>query len=164
MTPSRAPELAVSQWFNTAEPLSLKGLRGRPVLIHAFQMLCPGCVSLGTPQAEKAHRLFQKTDLQVIALHTVFEHHQAMTPVSLKAFVHEYRLTMPVGVDEPGKESAMPVTMQRYQMQGTPTSILIGRDGNILHQGLGAEEDMVLGAHIASALSAPASVGNQSTT
>jgi hypothetical protein len=26
------------------------GLRGRPVLLHAFQMLCPGCVAHGTPQ------------------------------------------------------------------------------------------------------------------
>ena len=51
-----APEIAVNRWFNTKEPLTLAALRGRPVLIHAFQMLCPGCVSHGTPQAEKAHR------------------------------------------------------------------------------------------------------------
>jgi hypothetical protein len=25
-------------------------LRGRPVLLHAFQTLCPGCVARGTPQ------------------------------------------------------------------------------------------------------------------
>jgi len=148
-----APELAVSRWFNSDEPLSLKQLRGRPVLIHAFQMLCPGCVSHGTPQAEKAHRLFQQTDLQVIGLHTVFEHHEAMMPVSLEAFVHEYRLTMPIGVDEAGKGNPMPVTMERYRMQGTPTSVLIGRDGTILHHGFGVEEDMAFGARIASALS-----------
>lgn len=148
-----APELAVSRWFNTKEPLTLEKLRGRPVLIHAFQMLCPGCVSHGTPQAEKAHQIFKNTDLQVIGLHTVFEHHEAMQPLSLEAFIHEYRLTMPVGVDEPGQDKPTPVTMERYRMQGTPTSILIGRDGTILHHGFGAEEDMALGARIASALS-----------
>ncbi len=147
-----APELAVSRWFNAPKPLSLAALRGRPVLLHAFQMLCPGCVAIGTPQAEKAFRLFHDTDLQVIGLHTVFEHHAAMTPVSLEAFIHEYRLTMPIGVDEPGSGTPIPITMGRFQMRGTPSSILIGRDGTILHHGFGQDEDMALGARIAAAL------------
>ena len=150
-----APELAIGQWFNTEKPLTLAGLRGRPVLLHAFQMLCPGCVSHGTPQAEKAHRLFSETDLQVIGLHTVFEHHDAMTPVALKAYIHEYRLTMPIGVDEPGRGIPIPVTMERFQMRGTPTAILIGRDGRILHHGFGQDDDMALGARIAAALAQP---------
>jgi hypothetical protein len=73
--------------------------------------------------------LFKHSDLQVIGLHTVFEHHAAMSPVSLEAFIHEYRLTFPIGVDEAVEGVSMPVTMARYGMQGTPTSILIGRDG-----------------------------------
>jgi hypothetical protein len=101
------------------------------VLIHAFQMLCPGCVAHGTPQAERAHRLFRDTDLQVIGLHTVFEHHAAMTPVSLAAFIHEYRLSFPIGVDQAGASLSMPVSMERFQMRGTPTSILVGRDGTL---------------------------------
>ncbi len=148
----QAPELAVTRWFNTKEPLTLAGLRGRPVLIHAFQMLCPGCVAHGTPQAEKAHRLFRDTDLQVIGLHTVFEHHSAMTPISLEAYIHEYRLAIPIGVDEPGKNGPIPVTMERFGMRGTPTAILIGRDGTILHHGLGQDDDMALARRIAEAL------------
>jgi peroxiredoxin len=147
-----APDMAVSQWFNTPEPLSLSALRGKVILIHAFQMLCPGCVSHGTPQAEKAHRMFRGSDLQVIGLHTVFEHHAAMTPVSLAAFIHEYRLSFPIGVDQPGDGNPMPLTMELYQMRGTPTAILIGRDGIIRHHGFGQEEDMALGARISTAL------------
>jgi peroxiredoxin len=147
-----APELAVSRWFNTDAPLSLGDLRGRVVLLHAFQMLCPGCVSHGTPQAERAHRMFRNADLTVIGLHTVFEHHAAMTPVSLEAYIHEYRLTFPIGVDQPGEGGPIPLTMQRYQMQGTPTSILIGRDGKIRHQGFGQEDDMALGMIIGTLL------------
>ena len=146
-----APELAVAKWFNS-EPLTLAQLRGRVLLVHAFQMLCPGCVAHGTPQAERAHRLFKNTDLCVIGLHTVFEHHDAMTPTALAAFIHEYRLTMPIGVDRPGDGSPLPVTMARYGMRGTPTAILIGRSGEILYHGFGAEDDMALGALIASAL------------
>jgi peroxiredoxin len=153
LTPSApAPEIAVTQWFNTDRQLTVAALRGRPVLIHAFQMLCPACVSHGTPQTERAHRMFRNTDLQVMGLHTVFEHHAAMTPVSLAAFIHENRLTFPIGVDAPGEGNPMPVTMERYQMRGTPTSILIGRDGNIRHHGFGQEDDMALGAAIMSAL------------
>ena len=147
-----APELAVSRWFNTKAPLSLAAVRGRVVLLHAFQMLCPGCVAHGTPQAERAHRMFRNTDLTVIGLHTVFEHHAAMTPVSLEAFIHEYMLTFPIGVDQPGDDTPIPLTMQRYGFQGTPSSVLIGRDGYIRHQGFGREDDMALGMIIGSLL------------
>ncbi len=161
-----APELSVTRWFNSCDALTLAQLRGRVILLHAFQMLCPGCVAHGTPQAERAHRMFRNTDLQVIGLHTVFEHHAAMTPVSLEAFIHEYRLTFPIGVDTPGDGTPIPVTMGRYGMRGTPTSILIGRDGTIRHHGFGQEEDMALGALIASALcdAAPDPVGTAGGT
>jgi thiol-disulfide isomerase/thioredoxin len=150
--PLRQLELSVSQWFNTPQPLSLESLRGRPVLIHAFQMLCPACVSHGTPQAERAHKLFAKTDLQVIGLHTVFEHHAAMMPVSLEAFIHENRLSFPIGVDQAGDGTPVPVTMQRFEFRGTPSSVLIGRDGKVVHHGFGQEEDMALGAMIVQAI------------
>lgn len=149
-----APELSVSRWFNS-HPLTLAALRGKVVLLHAFQMLCPGCVAHGTPQAEKAYRLFRDAGLVVIGLHTVFEHHDAMTPVALEAFIHEYRLTMPIGIDQPGDGVPIPVTMGRYRMRGTPTAILIGQSGTILHHGFGQDDDMALGARIATALSEP---------
>lgn len=155
-----APELAVSQWFNTDKPLTLAGLRGRVVFLHSFQMLCPGCVSLAIPQAQKIEQVFRNSDLQVIGLHTVFEHHAAMTPVALEAFLHEYRITHPVGVDQPGKSGILPVTMERYQFQGTPSAVIIGRDGSILHQKFGPEDDMIVGARIASALSMPVTVAD----
>lgn len=152
-----APELAVSHWFNTPEPITLQSLRGRVVLLHAFQMLCPGCVSHGTPQAQRAQSLFRNTDLAVIGLHTVFEHHAAMTPVSLEAFIHEYRLTFPIGVDQASENDPIPVTMRRYQMRGTPSCVIIGRDGAIRHHGFGQEEDMALGAILGSLLAEKAS-------
>jgi len=147
-----APEWSVSRWFNVSAPLTLQALRGRVVMLHAFQMLCPGCVSHGTPQAQRAHDLFRQTDLAVVGLHTVFEHHAAMTPVSLEAFIHEYRLTFPIGVDEASDEGPIPVTMRRYEMRGTPTTILIGRDGTLRHHGFGQEDDLALGAIIGTLL------------
>ncbi|MFD2265007.1 redoxin family protein [Lacibacterium aquatile] len=153
--PKLAPELAVSQWFNTDKPLTLEGLRGRVVYLHAFQLLCPGCVAHAIPQVQKIEKIFRRSDLQIIGLHTVFEHHAAMTPVTLEAFIHEYRLQSPIGVDLADGKSPLPVTMRRYEMQGTPSSFLIGRDGTIIHRGFGIEDDMVVGARIASALAMP---------
>lgn len=152
MTTDIAPELSVSEWLNTEKPLTLAELRGRPVLLHAFQMLCPGCVSHGTPQTQRAHDMFRNTDLQVIGLHTVFEHHAAMTPVSLKAFVHENRLTFPIGIDIAGENTPIPVTMAAYAMRGTPTLIVIRRNGTVYHHGFGQQDDMAVGAMIAAAL------------
>ncbi|WP_338051080.1 TlpA family protein disulfide reductase [Pararhizobium gei] len=149
-----APELAVSEWFNTPAPLTLAALRGRPVFIHSFQLLCPGCVSESIPQVQRIECIFGHTDLQVIGIHTVFEHHAAMSPVTLKAFLHEYRIKHPVGVDLSDERSDTPTTMQRFALRGTPSSILIGRDGSIAHQMFGVEEDLAVGARIAMALSA----------
>lgn len=36
-----APEWHTTTWLNTADSLSLERLRGRVVLLHTFQMLCP---------------------------------------------------------------------------------------------------------------------------
>jgi len=153
-----APELNVSKWFNTKSELSLSSLRGRPVLIHAFQMLCPGCVSHAIPQTQKAYEMFANTDLAVIGLHTVFEHHAAMTPVALEAFIHEYRLTFPIGVDQPDANGVIPATMSLYEMNGTPTTIIINRDGHIAFQLFGSIDDMALGMSIQSALASKATV------
>ncbi len=148
MTGTPAPELDVVQWFNTGEPPTLAGLRGRVVVLHAFQMLCPGCVSAGLPQARKIAATFPESEVVVIGIHTVFEHHEAMTPVSLAAFIHEYRLGFPVAVDRPG-DGPIPRTMTAYGMRGTPSLVLIDRAGNIRHHGFGAEDDLKVGAEIA---------------
>jgi thiol-disulfide isomerase/thioredoxin len=145
---SPAPELDVVQWFNTKAPLSLADLRGRVVLLHAFQMLCPGCVKLGTPQAQQVHEQFARQDVAVVGLHTVFEHHDAMQPVSLAAFIHEYRLSFPIGVDRPDGQRGIPMTMRAYDMRGTPTLILIDRHGRMRQHSFGHVPDLALGAAI----------------
>jgi len=129
--------------------LSLAALRGKVVALHAFQMLCPGCVQHGLPQAQRIHAAFDPDDVAVVGLHTVFEHHEAMTPVSLRAFLHEYRIAFPVGVDAPGTTGGVPQTMQAYGLRGTPSLLLIDRAGRLRRHSFGAEEDLAVGAAIA---------------
>ena len=145
---SPAPAIEAVQWFNTDTPPSLDALRGRVVVIEAFQMLCPGCVSHGLPQATRIHETFSRDDVVVLGLHSVFEHHEAQNPTSLEAFLHEYRIAFPVGVDVQGEPGGLPITMARYGMQGTPTLVLIDRKGHRRVQHFGHVPDLRLGAEI----------------
>lgn len=143
-----APEWRVSRWFNSDAPLSLETLRGKVVVLHAFQMLCPGCVSHGTPQAQRIAAQFDPVDVSVIGLHTVFEHHDVMTARALEVFIHENRLSFPIGVDESGDSSPIPKTMGAYGMQGTPSLLLIDRHGDLRLHEFGALTDLAVGAAI----------------
>lgn len=143
-----APPLQTNRWFN-APALQLSELRGRVVVLEVFQMLCPGCVSHALPQALEIAQTFAPADVAVIGLHSVFEHHAAMTPTSLEAFLHEYRIGFPVGVDAAVEGSPIPATMQAYAMQGTPTTILIDRAGRLRLQHFGRLRDLTMGAQIA---------------
>lgn len=146
---NRAPELQTTHWFNTKSPVTLESLRGRVVLIEAFQMLCPGCVSHGLPQAQRVTTTFSDKDVAVIGLHTVFEHHAGQgTKEALEAFLHEYRIMFPVGIDAPSDNDMLPKTMRAYGMQGTPTLLLIDRKGMLRKHKFGMEQDLVLGAEI----------------
>jgi len=147
-TVSIAPELEVTTWLNAHGPLSLAALRGKVVVVYAFQMLCPGCVSHSIPQAKKVAEIFASEDVVVLGLHTVFEHHEAMGEVALSAFIHEYRIKFPVGIDRPSANGTIPVTMAKYQMRGTPTLILIDGNGALRQQIFGAADDMQVGALI----------------
>lgn len=144
--PPEAPPLDVERWFNTETPPTLAGLRGKVVVLHAFQMLCPGCVAHAVPRAKRLHQIAESVDdLVVLGLHSVFEHHAAMTPVTLEAFLHEYGMTFPVAVDRPATDGPIPLTMAAYGLRGTPSTIVIDRAGTIARHSFGAEDDLVLG-------------------
>lgn len=152
-TASPAIELKTSAWLNADKPIRLADLRGRVVLIHTFQMLCPGCVSHGIPQALRIRKTFAQSDVVVLGLHTVFEHHAVMGPDALEVFVKEYRISFPVGIDQTVAGSNIPLTMQAYGLRGTPSIILIDREGDIRLNHFGVMEDLLLGAHIGQLLS-----------
>ncbi|MBV2159581.1 redoxin domain-containing protein [Achromobacter denitrificans] len=159
MSSHDAPPLQVDEWLNTTGPLDLASLRGKVVLLHAFQMLCPGCLMHGLPQAERAHRLFGKDGVVVIGLHTVFEHHAVMGPEALRAFNHEYQWSFPIGIDRPAARGAIPLTMQAYDLRGTPSLVLLDRGGRVRLQHFGSLDDLALGAAIGRLLSEEAPRG-----
>lgn len=142
----RLPAWQVSSWFNTAAAPTLAGLRGRVVVIEAFQMLCPGCVSHGLPQAQRIRVAFAAEQVAVIGLHSVFEHHAAMPPVALAAFLREYRIDFPVAVDAHDGDDPRPATFRAWQLAGTPSLLVVDADGRLRLHAFGQVDDLRLGA------------------
>jgi thiol-disulfide isomerase/thioredoxin len=151
-----APELQTSSWLNTPHPLTLASLRGKVVVLHTFQIFCPGCVQMGIPQAQRIHQEFDPNRVAVIGLHTVFEHHEVMGREALEVFAYEYRLRFPIGIDkydgDDGAATGVPMTMRAYQMQGTPTLILIDKTGHIRLHKFGHVSDLTVGFSIGALL------------
>jgi hypothetical protein len=147
-TSTYAPELLVQTWFNTDRPLLLSALRGRVVVLAAFQVLCPNSIGAGIPQAQRIYETFEPKDVAVIGLHATFEHHDAFNTAVLKAFIHEYRLKFPIALDQPSPTSPIPHTMERYKMRGTPSLVLIDRHGLVRNHAFGAVDDLRIGAEI----------------
>lgn len=154
MSPKPAPPLLTSGWLNTDKTLDIPDFRGRVLVIEAFQMLCPGCVSQSLPQAQRISQAFPSDQLAIIGLHTVFEHHEAQgSREALAAFVHEYRLNFPIGIDLQDKR--LPATMTAYGMQGTPTLVVIDRAGLRRFQRFGHVDDLTLGSVLGTLLAEP---------
>lgn len=143
-----APPLETVEWINSAKPLTLSKLKGKVVVIHAFQLLCPGCVSHGIPQVSSIYKTYLRDEVQVIGLHSVFEHHDVMTSKALKAFVHEYRLSFPIAIDKPSVNNAIPCTMTNFKMKGTPTLIILDKNGYLRVNYFGRMSDMQVGSII----------------
>jgi hypothetical protein len=143
-----APELLVQTWFNTDRPLTLSALRGRVVVLAAFQVLCPTSIASGVPQAQRIFATFAPSDVIVIGVHTTFEHHDAFNTAVLKAFIQEYRLKFPIALDQPSPGGPIPHTMDRYKMRGTPSLVLIDRHGMIRKHAFGPVDDLRIGAEI----------------
>ena len=147
-----APALQVSRWFNADPTLTLESLRGRVVMLHSFQMLCPGCVTHAIPQAVKVHEMFDPREVSVIGLHTVFEHHPVMNAAALEVFIHEYRLRFPIAIDRAAAgddtDDVVPQTMRTYGFKGTPSLVLLDKLGQIRVNHFGRIDDLALGAMI----------------
>ncbi|PKP71290.1 MAG: alkyl hydroperoxide reductase [Alphaproteobacteria bacterium HGW-Alphaproteobacteria-5] len=154
VSPHAAPPLVTSGWINSPAPLDIPDFAGRILVLHAFQMLCPGCVQQALPQAQRVAQAFPGDKVAVIGLHSVFEHHEAQgSREALAAFAHEYRLTFPIGIDL--QDQRIPATMRAYDMQGTPTLVIVDRAGLRRFQRFGHVDDLTLGGVIGSLLAEP---------
>jgi peroxiredoxin len=145
--PEAPPELSVTRWLTTGSPPTLESLRGKVVVVLAFQMLCEGCVKHALPQAARLAVSFSDAEVAVLGLHSVFENHKAQAPPALQVFVEEHGWPFPVAIDQPNGQG-LPETMSAYEMQGTPTLLLFDRQGRLRRHYLGHVDDVRLAAEV----------------
>lgn len=127
----KAKPLTIDGWTNGPNDFQLDVMDGYIKIIHAFQMLCPGCVHRGVPQTELLFRKFNGDKVKVVGLHSVFENHEAMLAFALDVFISEWKLSFPVAIDHRKEGEWMPETMRAYHLQGTPSLIVIDHTGEV---------------------------------
>jgi thiol-disulfide isomerase/thioredoxin len=142
----KAKDFVIGKWLNTNDPSPLESSEGCFTFIHFFQMLCPGCVYHGIPLTQKIYEKYQSETFKVLAIHSVFEHHDVMSEEALKVFITEWRLPFPVGIDKHADENWMPQTMKNFNLQGTPSTLILDQENEIkqLHFGILDEEKLYI--------------------
>lgn len=138
----KAKDLIIDKWLNTNEGFHFKVNGPYIKVIYVFQMLCAGCIYREIPQAQEFYKKFNSAQVKVIGLHSVFENHKAMEPHALEVFISELKLSFPVAIDKRLEGEWMPETMKSYNLQGTPSLIIIDHQGQvkICHFGLTDQE------------------------
>ncbi|OYW56863.1 MAG: hypothetical protein B7Y80_01920 [Hyphomicrobium sp. 32-62-53] len=145
--PQNPPELAASTWLNAPEPRPLKSLKGKVVVLTAFQTHCPGSLKHGLPQAERVAQGFTDDEVAVIGLNVAFEEPEAQTADMLEAFCAVQGLSFAVAKDTINGGD-IPKTMAAYEIQGTPTTLIFDRQGRLRRHYLGRIDDIRLAAEI----------------
>lgn len=145
--PENPPEFQASAWFNAETPPTIKDLKGKVVVLAAFQQHCPGSLRHGIPQAARLAASFSDDEVVVIGLNTPFEEAKAQDKAALEKFVADHGLTFPVALDKTNGKS-LPKTMEAYEIQGTPTVLIFDRQGRLRRHYLGQVDDLRLGAEV----------------
>ena len=144
----QAKPLITSEWLNSDKPLTFEDFRGRVTLVTIFQVLCPSCMSHAVPQAKRVRELFAEEDVAVIGLHTVFKQHDKQTPAAVARMAREHDIRFPLGIDKQDAGEHLGETFQAYELKGTPTQLLLDRDGNLRKNKFGFDSDLQVGAEI----------------
>ncbi|MGZ4449523.1 MAG: NHL domain-containing thioredoxin family protein [Nocardioides sp.] len=119
----RAPELAGRGWLNTDGPLSLRGLRGRFVLLDFWTFCCVNCLHV-LDELRPLEQTYAE-ELVVVGVHSPKFVHEA-DPDALAAAVERYSVHHPV-LDDPEL-----VTWQAYTARAWPTLVLVDPEGYVV--------------------------------
>jgi thiol-disulfide isomerase/thioredoxin len=117
-----APELASGEWINS-EPLKLKDLRGRVVLIEFWTFGCINCRN-SLPFVERWHDRYGEKGLTVIGVHSP-EFDEEKNVESLRGQVASLGIRYPVVTDNDYK------TWTAYNVEAWPTIFLLDKQGRI---------------------------------
>ncbi len=119
---------APASTFTTLEgqPIALADLRGKVVLVNFWATSCPGCIK-EMPGMVETYTQYKDRGFEIIAVAMSYD-----PPNYVKRFVETRQLPFPVALDVDGAHARA-----FGNVQLTPTSFIIGKDGRILEQKLG---------------------------
>ena len=114
--------------FTTLEgkPIALNDLRGKVVLVNFWATSCPGCIK-EMPGMVETYNQYKDRGFEIIAVAMSYD-----PPNYVANFVQTRQLPFPVALDVNGEHARA-----FGNVQLTPTSFIIGKDGRILEQKLG---------------------------
>jgi peroxiredoxin len=114
--------------FTTLEgkPIGLEQLRGKVVLVNFWATSCPGCIK-EMPGMVEIYKQYRDRGFEIIAVAMSYD-----PPNYVLNFVQTRQLPFPVALDVDGAHARA-----FGNVQLTPTSFIIGKDGSILEQKLG---------------------------
>ena len=120
----RAPEFPANfTWLNTDKPLSLRGLRGKIVLLDFWTYGCINCLHI-IPDLKKLERKYEK-ELVVIGVHSAKFKNESESQ-NIRNAMMRYNLEHPVLVDQNMQ------VWEAYTVNAWPTQVLIDPAGRVV--------------------------------
>ena len=119
---------APASTFTTLEgkSITLNDLRGKVVLVNFWATSCPGCVK-EMPGLVQTYNQYKDRGFEIVAVAMSYD-----PPNYVANFAKTRQLPFPVALDVNGEHAHA-----FGDVQLTPTSFLIGKDGHIIEQKLG---------------------------
>lgn len=129
-----APEFELKRWINS-EPISLKKLRGKTVLIRWWLETCPYCKA-SAPSLNEFHELYSDKGLVIIGMYHPKPLGRTVQTKQVKEFADAKEFKFPVAIDQDWSvlNSYWP---KHIDMSYTSVSFLIDKEGVIryIHPG-----------------------------
>jgi peptide-methionine (R)-S-oxide reductase len=129
-----APDFAAGTWINS-EPLTLKGLRGRVVLIDFWTFGCYNCRNT-LPFLKQSHERYKDKGLTIVGVHSP-EFAAERQAETVRRQVASLGIKYPVVTDNDYK------TWDAYKVGAWPTVVLVDKAGRVrwTHVGEGAYDE-----------------------
>lgn len=129
-----APEFAPGAWINS-EPLTLKALRGRVVLVDFWTFGCYNCRNT-LPSVKKWDAVYREKGLTIVGVHSP-EFDEEKNLENVRREVASLGIHYPVVTDNDY------ATWRAYDIEAWPTVVLLDKSGRIrwMHVGEGAYDE-----------------------
>jgi thiol-disulfide isomerase/thioredoxin len=129
-SPNQLPEFqGISEWLNSASPVTTRDLLGKVVLVQIWTLGCINCQRT-LPYVTSWHKKYAAKGLQTIGIHTpefAFERDSK----NIRRAMSKYGITYPVGVDNNFQ------TWKAYKNEYWPHLFLADRQGIIRYDRIG---------------------------